>query len=166
MVRSKVYSVGDHVDTDRIIAGKYTKTLDERTLAAHVFEDLDPHFRERFIPGDIIAAGWNFGCGSSREQAPRALKTVGVRAVIARSFARIFYRNAINIGLRLYEIPEHNLITGQVLEVDLESHVLRPEKGLALPMHPLPEVMNQILQAGGLVAYLRQHQTFNVEGSY
>ena len=102
--RAHVY--GDHVDTDRIIPGKYTKTLNLQTLADHVLEDLDPEFRSRMSRGDVVVAGENFGCGSSREQAPLALKTAGVSAVVARYFARIFFRNAINIGLPVLEVPD------------------------------------------------------------
>ena len=95
----KVYCYGDNVDTDRIIPGKYTKTLDKAELVAHVFEDLDPNFRSTVKPGDFVVAGENFGCGSSREQAAIAIKEAGVQLVVAKSFARIFFRNAINIGL-------------------------------------------------------------------
>ena len=93
-------AMGDNIDTDRIIPGKYTKTLDISSLAAHVMEDIDPTFKDRVKQGDIIVAGDNFGCGSSREQAPVALKAAGISVVIAKYFARIFFRNAINIGLR------------------------------------------------------------------
>ncbi|NBU36481.1 MAG: 3-isopropylmalate dehydratase, partial [Bacteroidetes bacterium] len=97
MGRAHVY--GDHIDTDRIIPGKYTKTLDAQMLADHVLEDLDPDFRKKLIMGDILVAGDNFGCGSSREQAPIALQKAGISLIIAKYFARIFFRNAINIGL-------------------------------------------------------------------
>jgi len=104
-----VHAYGDNIDTDRIIPGKYTKTLDFSQLAAHVLEDLDPDFRTTVQLGDVLVAGENFGCGSSREQAPVAIKAAGVSVVIARSFARIFYRNAINIGFPAGEAPSHTL---------------------------------------------------------
>ena len=123
-------ALGDNIDTDRIIPGKYTKTLDVSSLAAHVMEDIDPTFRDRVKRGDIIVAGDNFGCGSSREQAPVALKAAGVSVVIAKYFARIFFRNAINIGLPLLEIPNHNISNGAVLEVNLlEGTVLDTSSG-------------------------------------
>jgi 3-isopropylmalate/(R)-2-methylmalate dehydratase small subunit len=146
---------GDNIDTDRIIPGKYTKTLDTSQLAAHVLEDLDPEFRERVQAGDVVVAGANFGCGSSREQAPLALKTAGVQVVIARSFARIFFRNAINVGLPLLEIEDHAIGNGAQLEVDLAAGVVRDVSAeISYHAQPLPPVMLAILQAGGLVNYL------------
>lgn len=152
---------GDHIDTDRIIPGKYTKTLDLSDLARHVLEDLDPEFAGRVQPGDILVAGVNFGCGSSREQAPVALKAAGVSVVIARSFARIFYRNAINIGLPLLELAEHQIQPGAELMVDLgRGQVHDLSSTLVYQAPPLPAVMVAILQAGGLVPYLRTHQGY------
>ena len=147
---------GDHIDTDRIIPGKYTKTLDLQSLADHVLEDLDPDFRSKMTAGDIVVGGNNFGCGSSREQAPLALKTAGVSAVIARYFARIFYRNAINIGLVVLEIPDFEAETGDQIQVDLENnavHNLTQERSFTIS--PLSPVMREILACGGLVEYLR-----------
>ena len=147
---------GDHIDTDRIIAGKYTKTLDLQSLADHVLEDLDPDFRDRMQVGDIVVGRDNFGCGSSREQAPLALKTAGVSAVIARYFARIFYRNAINIGLVVLEIPDFEVNTGDHIQIDLEQgsvHNLTQDK--VFTVKPLPPVMQSILSHGGLVNYLK-----------
>lgn len=156
--RGKAHVYGDNIDTDRIIPGKYTKTLDMSQLAAHVLEDLDLDFAKRVQPGDIVVAGENFGCGSSREQAPIALKAAGVAAVVARSFARIFYRNAINIGLPVLEVGEHQIQTGDVVRVDLEAGQLVNEaNGEAAPITQMPDVMRAILEAGGLVAYLRVH---------
>ncbi len=157
--RAHVY--GDNIDTDRIIPGKYTKTLDAQALAEHVLEDLDPDFRRRLQPGDFLVAGNNFGCGSSREQAPVALQTAGVSAVIARYFARIFFRNAINIGLPALEVPDHDIAPGDELQVDLATGVIQNRTtGKIYHAKPLPEIMLRILQAGGLVRYLRIHQTF------
>ena len=118
------HTYGNNIDTDRIIPGKYTKTLDITSLAAHVMEDLDPDFHKKFKYGDIIVAGDNFGCGSSREQAPVALKAAGVSVVIARFYARIFFRNAINIGLPVLEIPDHDIDTGDLLAVDLAAGIV------------------------------------------
>lgn len=149
---------GDHVNTDVIIPGKYTKTLDPAELAAHVLEDLDPGFKDRVRPGDILVAGENFGCGSSREQAPLALKTIGVSVVAARSFARIFFRNAINIGLPVVQAPEIECHFGDQLEVDLTGgRVTDRTTGRTFSSTPLPNVMVDILAAGGLAAYLKTH---------
>ena len=152
---------GDDVDTDRIIPGKYTKTLDLSQLAAHVLEDLDPEFRERVEDGDVIVGGDNFGCGSSREQAPLAIQAAGVSAVVARSFARIFYRNAINVGLPILEVADHAIETGARLAVDLAEGTVRDETtGQTYRAAPLPPIMLDILSAGGLVPYLREHGDF------
>ena len=149
---------GDNIDTDRIIPGKYTKTLDMQGLAAHVLEDLDPDFRNKVKSGDILVAGENFGCGSSREQAPIALQAAGVSVVVARSFARIFYRNAVNIGLPLVEVPDHEIGDGARLEVNLTKGAVRDEKaGRSYRATRMPEVMLEILSAGGLTAYLKTH---------
>jgi 3-isopropylmalate/(R)-2-methylmalate dehydratase small subunit len=149
---------GDNIDTDRIIPGKYTKTLDVSDLARHALEDLDPTFAARVQPGDVLVAGSNFGCGSSREQAPIALKAAGVACVIAHSFARIFYRNAINIGLPVVEAPEHAIETGQRVSVDLERGlVLNETTGQSFNATRLPDVMARILNEGGLVNYLKKH---------
>lgn len=152
---------GDNIDTDRIIAGKYTKTLDLSQLAAHVLEDLDPDFRRLVRAGDVLVAGHNFGCGSSREQAPVALKAAGVSVVIAKSFARIFFRNAINIGLPLLEVREHQIAHGASLAFDLAAGWVRDISAeTTYTAHPLPPIMLDILQAGGLVPYLKRHQTY------
>lgn len=150
-----VYDV-DNIDTDRIIPGKYTKTLDMSDLAAHVLEDLDPQFAKTVRPGAILVAGRNFGCGSSREQAPIALKAAGVSAVVARSFARIFFRNAINIGLLVVEAPDHAIQPSATVSIDLASGAVY-SGGQTWPATKMPQVMLSILEAGGLVNYLRQH---------
>ena len=160
--RTHVY--GDNVDTDRIIPGKYTKTLDTAALAAHVLEDLDPEFRTKMRPGDILVAGDNFGCGSSREQAPVALKEAGVSVVIARYFARIFFRNAINIGLPVLEVPDHDIADGDAVAVDLAAGTVTNRRtGKVSRATALPRVMIDILNAGGLVPYLRQHGTYQLD---
>ncbi|MEI2610589.1 MAG: CoA transferase [Candidatus Promineifilaceae bacterium] len=134
-----VYPI-DNIDTDRIIPGKYTKTLDLTHLAGHVLEDLDPTFSQRVQPGDILVAGRNFGCGSSREQAPLALKAAGVSAVIAHSFARIFFRNAINIGLLVIELPDHALKNGAQVTIDSVNGLVESE-GVTYQATKMPQVM-------------------------
>ena len=152
---------GDNVDTDRIISGKYTKTLDVSHLAEHVLEDLDPDFSSLVKPGDILVAGDNFGAGSSREQAALALKAAGVSVVVANYFARIFYRNAINIGLPAVEVGAHDISPGNELEVDLDTGlVVDRTAGKSYRATAMPEVMVRILEAGGLVNYLRQHGAY------
>jgi len=165
MGRAHVY--GDHIDTDRIIPGKYTKTLDAQMLADHVLEDLDPDFRKKLIMGDILVAGDNFGCGSSREQAPIALQKAGISLIIAKYFARIFFRNAINIGLPVLEIPLFKIASGDMLEVDLElGEVMNLSNGECFHASPLPPFMLQILKEEGLVRYMQIHgkNAFKEEG--
>jgi 3-isopropylmalate/(R)-2-methylmalate dehydratase small subunit len=152
-----VYPI-DNIDTDRIIPGKYTKTLDTLALASHVLEDLDPEFAKKVQPGDILVAGNNFGCGSSREQAPIAIKAAGISVVVAKTFARIFYRNAINIGLPVIEVERHNIQSGDSISVDLQQGVVTNHtKGETYQATKMPQQMIDILNAGGLVNYLLQH---------
>ncbi|WP_322820194.1 3-isopropylmalate dehydratase small subunit [Chloroflexus sp.] len=151
-----VYLV-DNLDTDRIIPGKYTKTLDPSILAAHVLEDLEPEFARKVQPGDVLVAGNNIGCGSSREQAALALKAAGISVVIAKSFARIFYRNAINIGLPVMEV-DHAIQPGDSISVDLEGGVvINHTKNEIYRAAPMPPQMMRILQEGGLVNYLLKY---------
>jgi 3-isopropylmalate dehydratase small subunit len=158
IIRGKPHIYGDNIDTDIIIPGKYTKTLDLNTLAEHVLEDLDPHFRNRVEKGDILVAGDNFGCGSSREQAPLALKTAGVSAVVAKSFARIFFRNAINVGLPVLEVPHSHIEAGDELAIDLvEGTLTNVAQGKIFYAVGMPGIMVDILQEGGLVHYLKKH---------
>ena len=149
-----VYPI-DNIDTDRIIPGKYTKTLDMSELASHVLEDLDPAFSKTVRQGNILVAGSNFGCGSSREQAPIALKAAGVSAVIAKSFARIFFRNAINIGLLVIEAPDHQIQNGTQVTIDIENGFVE-SAGKKYRATKMPDVMLKILNAGGLVNFLNQ----------
>ncbi|MEN9562181.1 MAG: hypothetical protein RIR73_425 [Chloroflexota bacterium] len=152
-----VYPI-DNIDTDRIIPGKYTKTLDMSALALHVLEDLDPEFSKKVQQGDILVAGNNFGCGSSREQAPIAIKAAGVSVVVARTFARIFYRNAINIGLPVIEVEHHNIQSGDSISIDLENGIVTNHtKNETYQATKMPQQMIDILSAGGLVNYLIQH---------
>lgn len=163
MLTGNAHVYGDNIDTDRIIPGKYTKTLDMSQLAAHVLEDLDPDFRQRVQMGDILVAGENFGAGSSREQAPIAIKAAGISVVVARSFARIFYRNAINIGLPVVEVRDHAIQSGQQVQVDLTAGIVTNlATGATHTATQMPQVMIDILDAGGLVAYLKQHGTYQV----
>ena len=158
-----IHVYGDNIDTDRIIPGKYTKTLDLSTLADHVLEDLDPEFKHNVKEGDILVAGENFGCGSSREQAPLALKQSGLQCIVADYFARIFFRNAINIGLPILEIGVHNIEQGDDLEVDIpKGIVINRTKNKTYKATSLPQVMLDILEEGGLVNYLKKNKTYQL----
>ena len=158
ILKGKAFVYGDNIDTDRIIAGKYTKTLDLRTFAEHVLEDLDPTFRARVRKGDILVAGDNFGCGSSREQAPVALKEAGVGAVLAKYYSRIFFRNAINIGLPVLEVDTGQIQDGDELEVDLlQGRVLDATRSVELQAAKMPQIMIDIFAEDGLVNYLKKH---------
>ncbi|MGB4042532.1 MAG: 3-isopropylmalate dehydratase small subunit, partial [Thermacetogeniaceae bacterium] len=140
------------------------KTLDMKELAKHVMEDLDPDFARRVQSGDFVVAGRNFGCGSSREQAPLALLNAGVGAVLAQSFARIFYRNAINTGLPVVICDTSLIESGDELLVDLEKGLLQNlTKGIEVPIKPLPSVMLKILSDGGLAEHFRKYGTFHLE---
>lgn len=155
---------GDNIDTDRIIPGKYTKTLDVAELARHALEDLDPAFAQRVRPGDVLIAGVNFGSGSSREQAPIALKAAGIRLVAARSFARIFFRNAINIGLTVVEIGDHPVVSGDKVTVSLAEGLMTHEASRTrIAITRIPAALQRILDAGGLVPYLREHGQYPEE---
>ena len=164
LLMGKAHVYGDNVDTDAIIAGKYTKTLNMQIFADHVLEDLDPDFKNKLRPGDILVAGDNFGCGSSREQAPLALKTAGVSAVVAKYFARIFFRNAINIGLPVFEIRGHRIEYGNELEISLENgSVSDLTSKQTYQSVSLPPVMLNILRDGGLVAYLKKNGNYRLD---
>jgi len=133
------------------------------TLANHVLEDLDPEFSKQVKQGDIIVAGKNFGCGSSREQAPIALKQAGVALVIAKDFARIFYRNAINIGLPVLEIGEHTIKQGNDINYNLKDGIVTDKSAnKTYKATQLPQIMIDILEAGGLVSYLKMHKTYSI----
>jgi len=164
VLRGRAHVFGDDINTDYIISGKYKfKTLDMKELARHCMEDIDPGFAERVRPGDFIVAGGNFGCGSSREQAPLVIKHAGVAAVLARSFARIFFRNAINKGLPVVECDTSGIQAGDELEVDLgRGRVTNLTRGTVVEITPLPAVMTDILKEGGLTAYLRKHGGFRL----
>jgi 3-isopropylmalate/(R)-2-methylmalate dehydratase small subunit len=154
-----IYKFRDDVNTDEIIPARYLNTSDAKALAAHVMEDADPSFPSKVKPGDIIVAGKNFGCGSSREHAPLAIKTVGVSCVVAESFARIFYRNAFNIGLPILECPaavtESN--PGDVFEINAgDGRIVNQTQGKTYQASPIPPFMQELVAAGGLMAYVKK----------
>ena len=155
---SKLGRYGDHVDTDVIIPARYLNIADFKELANHAMEDIDTTFAPNVEPGDIMVAGKNFGCGSSREHAPMVLKVKGVKCIIADSFARIFYRNAINIGLPVLEIGSEveKIAAGDQVEVDMQNGIINVKnKNLTIKMKPLPEFIQKIADAGGLVNYVK-----------
>ena len=150
----KVFKYPDNVDTDVIIPARYLNTSDHKELASHCMEDLDKTFVSRVKQGDIMVAGLNFGCGSSREHAPIAIKASGVSLVIAKSFARIFYRNAINIGLAIVECPEaaDSISEGDTVEADLDNGIIRNiTTGKEYKTAPFPEFVQKIIENGGLM---------------
>jgi 3-isopropylmalate/(R)-2-methylmalate dehydratase small subunit len=158
ILEGKVWRYGDNVDTDVILPARYLNTIDPKELASHCMEDIDPSFVGAVKPGDIIVGGKNFGCGSSREHAPVAIKASGVACVVAENFARIFYRNAINIGLPLVELgavmAEFN--TGDTIRVDLVGGtVTNLTSGKTYQVQPLPAFMQEIARAGGLINYVK-----------
>lgn len=153
-----VIRYGDNVDTDVIIPARYLNTGDPAALAAHCMEDLDPGFVQRVKKGDILVAGQNFGCGSSREHAPLAIQASGISAVIAASFARIFYRNAINIGLAIVECPEAAaaIAEGDTVEADLDAGIIRDlTTGAEFKTAPFPPFIQSIIEQGGLVSAVK-----------
>jgi 3-isopropylmalate/(R)-2-methylmalate dehydratase small subunit len=152
-----VWKFGDNIDTDLIIAARYLNTSDPKVLATHVMEDADPNFVNNLTAGDVIVAGENFGCGSSREHAPIALKEAGVSAIIAKSFARIFYRNAFNMGLPIYELSQNDEIK------ELDKITINPENGEIKNLTqnknykftPIPPFMQELIDAGGLINFAK-----------
>jgi 3-isopropylmalate/(R)-2-methylmalate dehydratase small subunit len=158
-IKGRVWKFGDDIDTDIIIPGRYLVLTDEKELAGHVMEGLGSDFSHKVQKGDIILAGKNFGCGSSREHAPIAIKGAGVSAVIAESFARIFYRNAINVGLPLLESKNisKKVSQGDEIEISIERGVLKDlNTGEEFEVKNLPEFMLDILNKGGLIPYLKE----------
>lgn len=155
--RGKVWKFGDDVDTDTIIPARYLNTTDPQALAAHCMEGIDPSFPQRVSPGDIVVAGRNFGCGSSREHAPVALKAAGVACVVAVSFARIFFRNAFNMGLPILECPEaaEEASEGDEMEVDLDAGlVVNLTKERRYRAKPVPPFMQELIRDGGLMKHI------------
>jgi 3-isopropylmalate dehydratase small subunit len=158
-LRGKAHKFGDNVDTDAIIPARYLNTTDEKELAAHCMEDADPQFVKKVAGGDIIVGGANFGCGSSREHAPIAIKAAGVSCVIAEGFARIFFRNAINIGLPVLTASEaaRDAETGDEIEVDVASgRIENRTQGKTYQAEPFPEFIRELIAAGGLIAYTKR----------
>ena len=157
IVKGRVFKYGNDVDTDVIIPARYLNTTSESELASHCMEDIDYGFVKNVKPGDIIVAGDNFGCGSSREHAPLAIKASGVSIVIANSFARIFYRNSINIGLPILECPEavKGISAGDEVQVDLsQGKITNLTTGKTYKAQPFPPFIQEIIEAGGLIKYL------------
>ncbi|HJC62414.1 MAG TPA: 3-isopropylmalate dehydratase small subunit [Candidatus Blautia merdavium] len=157
----RVFKYGDNVDTDVIIPARYLNSSDPAELATHCMEDIDKDFVKKVEKGDIIVADKNFGCGSSREHAPLAIKAAGVSCVIAETFARIFYRNAINIGLPIIECPEasRGIEDGDEVEVDFDTGVITNKtKGTSFQGQAFPEFMQKIIKAEGLVNYINSQQ--------
>ncbi len=161
-IKGRVWKFGDDIDTDAIIPARYLSTSDPDELAKHCMEDADPQFPGKLTAGDIIVAGKNFGCGSSREHAPIAIKAAGVSCVIANSFARIFYRNSINIGLPIFECGDctDKIFEGDIVEVDAETgtitNLTRNEVYQAVPF---PGFMQDIINAGGLMSYVAERMS-------
>nr|WP_290898982.1 3-isopropylmalate dehydratase small subunit [Ferroglobus sp.] len=164
ILKGRAWKFGDNITTDHITPGRYYHLRSKiEELAKHVMEDADPDFMKKFSKGDFVVAGKNFGMGSSREHAPLALKVAGVSAVIAKSFARIFYRNAINVGLPVLIADTDNIDSGDELEVDLEKGVIRNlSKGVEIRAKPLPEFMLRILNEGGLVDFVKKYGDIEV----
>lgn len=164
MLKGKAWKFGDDISTDHIAPGRYfhlRSNLPE--LAKHVLEDADTEFASKMSPGDFVVGGRNFGLGSSREHAPTIIKLAGVSAVLAKSFARIFFRNSINVGLPVLICDTDKIKAGDELEIDLESgKIVDITNGVALDFKPLPSSMIKILNDGGLVAHLQKHGDFNI----
>jgi 3-isopropylmalate dehydratase small subunit len=157
-LRGKVWKFGNDIDTDVIIPARYLNTSDPQELAKHCMEDADPTFAGRVEKGDIIVAGKNFGCGSSREHAPIAIKACGVSCVIAKSFARIFYRNSINIGFPIFEVPDacDEIQQGDEVRIDVEKGIVENiTSGKTYKANPFPEFMQDIMATGGLIEYVK-----------
>lgn len=158
MINGRVFKYGDNVDTDVIIPARYLNISDRAELASHCMEDIDGEFIKNVNPGDLIVAGKNFGCGSSREHAPMVIKLSGIKCIIAETFARIFYRNAVNIGLPILECPKaaRDIENGDKIEVDLKSGMIKNvTKGRTYQAESFPEFMQDIIKAEGLVNYVK-----------
>ncbi len=157
-IEGKVWRFGKDIDTDLIIAARYLNTSDPKELAKHVMEDADPEFVNKMSPGDIIVADENFGCGSSREHAPIALKAAGIAAVVAPTFARIFYRNSFNMGLPIFELQEASEINeGDVISIDMDSgEIVNKTQNKTYKFTPIPEFMQELIEAGGLMEFAKK----------
>jgi 3-isopropylmalate/(R)-2-methylmalate dehydratase small subunit len=162
---TKIYKLGDNINTDYIISGRYKFSItDPNELAKHIFEDLDSELSKKIKEGDYIVAGENFGCGSSREQAPLALKTRGIKAVIAKSFVRIFYRNAINLGLLVIEANTDEIKEQDEIEIDFENYKIKIlNRNKEIPFKKIPKFLQEIIKEGGVVEYIKKNGEFEVE---
>ncbi len=161
----KTVTLGDNINTDFIISGRYKFSItDMKELAKHIMEDIDPDFPKKIVPGKtVLVAGSNFGMGSSREQAPLVIKESGIVAVLAKSFARIFFRNAFNIGLLLIETDTSRIAEGDQLEIDLDAgKVINATRNIELAIKPLPVFMQEFLKEGGVINYIRKHGELKV----
>ncbi|MDI6785781.1 MAG: 3-isopropylmalate dehydratase small subunit [bacterium] len=164
IIKGKVWKYGDNVNTDEIIPARYLNTSDSKQLAEHCMEDIDLDFAKRVNKGDIVVALKNFGCGSSREHAPLALKTLGISCIIATSFARIFYRNAFNIGLLLIESDEasEDIEKDNLIEIYLDKNCINNlTKNKTYSINPIPEFMQNMINSGGLMKYIRNKMVEN-----
>lgn len=162
--KGRVWKLGANIDTDLIIPARYLNTTDPQELASHLMEDLDPTWRQKIQPGDILVAAENFGCGSSREHAPLAIKYAGISCVVAKSFARIFYRNAFNMGLPILESPEAAEETeqGEELLIDTAQGIIENlNSHKVYRAQPIPPFMQELLAAGGLMNYLKKFKIKN-----
>jgi len=164
-ITGETIKLGDNINTDLIISGRYKFSItDMKELSKHIMEDIDPNFPAKIIPGkSIIVAGKNFGMGSSREQAPLVIKEAGIIAVLAKSFARIFYRNGFNIGLPLIEVDTDRISEKDALGIDLDKGILKNlTKNSELKIEPLPDFMQNLLEEGGAVNYFKKHGELKV----
>jgi len=158
IIRGRVWKFGDHVDTDLIIPARFLNSADPSVFSRHCFEDERPEFASGVREGDVVVAGGNFGCGSSREHAPISLKTLGIGAVVATSFARIFYRNAFNVGLPVVQCEQahEKLADGAEVVLDLRKGIIQSDDGTILQTEAIPDFMMQLVRAGGLVEFIRK----------
>ncbi len=164
-LEGKSIKLGDNINTDFIISGRYKFAItDMKELAKHIMEDIDPAFPSKIVPGNsMIVAGSNFGMGSSREQAPLVIKESGLVAVLAKSFARIFYRNGFNIGLPLIEVDTDKIGENDMLDIDLDAGIVRNlTRNIELKIAPLPPFMQELLHEGGLINYYKRHGELKV----
>lgn len=159
ILKGRIWSFGNDIDTDAIIPARYLNTSDPQELARHIMEDADKDFPTKVKKGDIVVAGKNFGCGSSREHAPIAIKSAGIQAVIAKSFARIFYRNSFNIGLPIFESAEaaEKIKEGDVVEIDADSGIIKNiTQAAQYTARPIPPFMQELINAGGLIEWTKK----------
>ena len=160
-MKGKAFKFGDDIDTDVIIPARYLNTTDVDELASHCMEDVRPEFGDEVKPGDVIVAGKNFGCGSSREHAPISIKGAGISCIVAKSFARIFFRNSFNCGLPVLECPEasEKIAEGDIVEIDQSGGMIKNlTKNETYQAQPIPEFMQKLIAAGGLMEYVKKHK--------